>query len=117
MVTLMENNAILCVEAMGARVFGVGIGVVLVAFIWFMALLMSLLFHRIRTILTLVFTGTAAIMTAILLAVPLDPRSPQHPTGPQAYHSEVEPVRMLLFYYTLFIVCGSLIQSTHPICC
>ena len=103
MVTLMENNAILCVEAMGARVFGVGIGVVLVAFIWFMALLMSLLFHRIRTILTLVFTGTAAIMTAILLAVPLDPRSPQHPTGPQAYHSEVEPVRMLLFYYTCLL--------------
>jgi hypothetical protein len=59
---------------MGLRVFGVGLGVFLIAFIWFVALVLSLFFHRIRTIFTLAFTGSATVLTAILLAIPLDYR-------------------------------------------
>jgi hypothetical protein len=59
---------------MGLRVFEVGLGVFLIAFIWFVALVLSLFFHRIRTIFTLAFTGAATVLTAILLAIPLDYR-------------------------------------------
>ena len=59
---------------MGLRVLGVGLGVFLIAFIWFVALVLSLFFHRIRTIFTLAFTGAAAVLSAILLAIPLDYR-------------------------------------------
>ena len=66
--------SILDFRIMGLRVLGVGLGVFLIAFIWFVALVLSLFFHRIRTIFTLAFTGAAAVLSAILLAIPLDYR-------------------------------------------
>ena len=55
---------------MASRVLGVGLGVFLIAFLWFIALALSLIFYRIRTALSLIFTCMAAVFTAVFLALP-----------------------------------------------
>jgi hypothetical protein len=57
---------------MAVRVLGfdVGLGVFLITFLWFVALILIVIFYRIQTILSLVFTCLAAVLTAIFLALP-----------------------------------------------
>lgn len=52
------------------RVFGVGLGVFLISLLWFSALVLSLIFYRIRPFLSLVFTCLATALTAVFLALP-----------------------------------------------
>jgi hypothetical protein len=57
---------------MAIRVLGfdVGLGVFLITFLWFVALVLIVIFYRIQTIISLIFTCLAAVLTAIFLALP-----------------------------------------------
>ena len=57
---------------MAIRVLGfdVGLGVFLITFLWFFAMVLIVIFYRIQTILSLIFTCLAAVLTAIFLALP-----------------------------------------------
>ncbi len=57
---------------MAVRVLGfdVGLGVFFITFLWFVALILIVIFYRIQTVLSLVFTCLAAVLTAIFLALP-----------------------------------------------
>lgn len=54
----------------GNRILGVGWGVFILAAVWCLALVLGLIFYRVRAVLTLIFTSSAALLTAILLALP-----------------------------------------------
>lgn len=57
---------------MAIRVFGfdVGLGVFFILVLWLIALTLIVIFCRIRTVLSLIFTCVAAVLTAIFLALP-----------------------------------------------
>lgn len=52
------------------RIFGVGLGVFFISFLWASALILSLIFYRVRPVLSLTFTCFAAALTAVFLALP-----------------------------------------------
>lgn len=52
------------------RVLGVGLGVFFISLFWFVALLLSLMLYRVRAVWPLIFTCLAALLTAILPALP-----------------------------------------------
>ena len=56
--------------AAGQRVLGVGWGVFIIATVWSLALVLSILFYRVRALVSLVFTSSAVILSAIFLALP-----------------------------------------------
>lgn len=72
-----KHETILIVAcSMGLRVLGVGAGVFIIALVWFLSILFSLIFVRVNRAFSLFFTALAAVFTAILVAVPLDGSRP-----------------------------------------
>ena len=57
---------------MSSRILGVGIGVFIIAFIWSLALILSVLLYRLRVLFAFVLSASAAIITAILFSIPFE---------------------------------------------
>lgn len=53
-----------------SRILGVGLGVFFIALLWFITLFSSIVLYRIRPTLPLILTGLAAVLTAVILAIP-----------------------------------------------
>lgn len=74
------------------RVFGVGLGVFFIAFVWFIALFLSLIIYRVRAMWALILTGAAAAFTAVLPALP---RESMSCNDPECTTSLVKPIAAL----------------------
>lgn len=57
---------------MSTRILGVGIGVFIIAFVWSLALILSVLLYRLRVLFAVILTASAAIITAVLFSIPFE---------------------------------------------
>lgn len=88
------------------RVLGVGWGVFIIAAAWCLALVLGLVFYRVRAILFLVFTSSAAILSAILLALPRARDGQDESLYDSAYNQSFlnQPVSRLTHWH-IFVFC------------